>query len=164
MAEPEQADGLSRRKFVTGMLAVLGGTIAAAIGLPAVGYLITPAIKRTATDVWVPLGPVEDIPVDQPTLFTFSRTRRIGWETTATSYGMYVLRSPDEHFLVLSNVCTHLACRVVWKDDLQDYACPCHDGHFARDGRVLSGPPPRPLPAMEHKVEDGILSVHLVEA
>jgi Rieske Fe-S protein len=77
---------------------------------------------------------------------------------------MYVLRSADETYLVLSNVCTHLACRVVWKDDPRDYTCPCHDGHFAKDGRVISGPPPRPLDEVEHKIEEGTLYVHLVEA
>lgn len=163
MAGGEEAGGLGRRKFVTGMLAVLGGTIAAVVGLPAVGYLIAPALKRSQTDVWVPLGPVENIPVDQPTLFTFSRTQRVGWETTATSHGMYVLRSADDRYLVLSNVCTHLACRVVWKEDPQDYTCPCHNGHFAKDGSVISGPAPRPLDAVEHKVEDGTLYVHLVQ-
>lgn len=164
MAGGEEASGLSRRKFVTGMLAVLGGTIAAVVGLPAIGYLIAPALKRSQTDIWVPLAPVENIPVDQPTLFTFSRTQRVGWETTATSYGMYVLRSAEDRYQVMSNVCTHLACRVVWKDDLQDYTCPCHDGHFAKDGSVISGPPPRPLDSMEYKIEDGTLYVHLVEA
>ena len=108
MAGAEEVGGLSRRKFVTGMLAVLGGTIAAVVGVPAIGYLIAPALKRGETDVWVPLGPVEAIPVDQPTLFTFSRTQRVGWETLATSYGMYVLRSAQDQYLVLSNVCTHL--------------------------------------------------------
>jgi Rieske Fe-S protein len=164
MAGGEEVGGLGRRKFVTGMLAVLGGTIATVVGLPAIGYLIAPAIKRTQTDVWVPLGPAADIPVDQPTLFTFSRTQRVGWETTATSYGMYVLRSATDDYLVLSNVCTHLACRVVWKDEAQDYTCPCHDGHFAKNGSVVSGPPPRPLDSVDHKIEDGTLYVHLVEA
>jgi len=164
MAGAEEAGGLSRRKFVTGMLAALGGTITVLVGVPAIGYLIAPALKRSETDVWVPLGPVEAIPIDQPTLFTFSRTQRVGWETLATSYGMYVLRSAEEQYLVLSNVCTHLACRVVWKDDPRDYTCPCHDGHFAKDGSVISGPPPRPLDEVEHKIEEGTLYVHLVEA
>jgi len=164
MAGAEEAGGLSRRKFVTGMLAALSGTIAALVGIPAIGYLIAPALKRSETDVWVPLGPVEAIPVDQPTLFTFSRTQRVGWETLATSYGMYVLRSAGDQYLVLSNVCTHLACRVVWREEHPDYTCPCHDGHFAADGSVISGPAPRPLERLEHKIEDGTLYIHLVEA
>lgn len=164
MSESEGEGGLSRRKFVTAMMAVLGGTMAAVVGLPAVGYLVAPALKRTTTDEWVPLGPVENIPLDTPTLFSFTRTRRVGWETLANSYGLYVVRSADGNILVLSNVCTHLACRVNWKDDLGQYACPCHDGFFAEDGAVISGPPPKPLARFETKVEDGVLYVHLVEA
>jgi menaquinol-cytochrome c reductase iron-sulfur subunit len=164
MSDSEGEGGLSRRKFVTGMMAVLGGTMAAVVGLPAVGYLVAPALKRSITDEWVPLGPVENIPLDTPTLFNFTRTRRVGWETLANSYGLYVVRSADGDIVVLSNVCTHLACRVSWKDDLGQYACPCHDGFFAEDGAVISGPPPKPLARFETKVEDGVLYVHLVEA
>ena len=41
--------------------------------------------------------------------------------------------------------CTHSGCEVSWLSDRQEYFCPCHDGVFAADGKVLAGPPPRPL-------------------
>jgi menaquinol-cytochrome c reductase iron-sulfur subunit len=148
---------------MAGVVGLLGGIVAAVIGLPAVGYILAPALKKTASDEWVGLGPLENIPAE-PTLFTFTRVKQIGWERNAASYGAYVIRAGDGSLSVLSNVCTHLACRVAWKDENGDFTCPCHDGHFAVDGTVLSGPPPRPLDRFEHKVDEaGTLSIHLVE-
>jgi Rieske Fe-S protein len=46
-----------------------------------------------------------------------------------------------------SQKCTHLACAVI--PDLKEGVihCPCHEGFFdLQTGRVIAGPPPRPLP------------------
>ncbi|HEY0868232.1 MAG TPA: Rieske (2Fe-2S) protein [Fimbriimonas sp.] len=46
-----------------------------------------------------------------------------------------------------SRRCTHLSCPVEWQPDKDRLYCPCHNGAFSpRDGSVLQGPPPRPLP------------------
>lgn len=164
MAEVGHEHSISRRGFVTGVVGILGAVIAAIIGLPAIGYLIAPALKRTQTEEWVPLGPVEDIPIDEPKLFSFTRTRQVGWERGATSYGIYVVRKRNGEFDAFSNVCTHLSCRVTWKEEQEEFICPCHDGHFAKDGAIISGPQPRPLDRFEYKVEDGTLMVHIMEA
>jgi len=166
MAETGHGHGISRRNFVAGTTALLGGVISAILGLPAIGYLLSPALKKSksSTDAWVQLGLFEDIPVDEPTLFTFTRTKQIGWERTATSYGVYVVKDSSGQMQTFSNVCTHLSCRVTWKDDQNEYICPCHDGHFAKDGSIVSGPQPRPLDQFEHKIEDGILMVRIQES
>lgn len=41
--------------------------------------------------------------------------------------------------------CTHMGCVVRWKPGERIYVCPCHDGRYDAEGRVLSGPPPLPL-------------------
>ena len=41
--------------------------------------------------------------------------------------------------------CTHYGCEVVWSPTDARYLGPCHDGVFDEAGRVVSGPPPRPL-------------------
>jgi Rieske Fe-S protein len=53
---------------------------------------------------------------------------------------------------------------VNWQADKQEYICPCHDGHFSIDGKVVSGPPPRPLDKYVTKVSGDILSIHLLES
>jgi len=165
MAEPARKHGIDRRGFVAGMSALLGSVIAAIIGLPAFGYLLSPALKKSQTSVedWVPLGLVEDIPFDQPTLYTFTRTKQVGWERTANSYGVYVVKKNNGAMEAFSNVCTHLSCRVSWKEDVQQFVCPCHDGRFGKDGSIISGPQPRPLDTFEHKIEDGTLLVFIQE-
>jgi len=56
-----------------------------------------------------------------------------------------LLRGDDHTFKAFSLVCTHLACIVTWNAEKKEFYCPCHDGFFDAEGRVLSGPPPSPL-------------------
>jgi Rieske Fe-S protein len=58
-----------------------------------------------------------------------------------------LLRTGEDAYVAYSQKCTHLSCAVFPSDDGRRLECPCHDGYFAvEDGRVLQGPPPRPLP------------------
>jgi Rieske Fe-S protein len=58
-----------------------------------------------------------------------------------------LLRTAEDAYVAYSQKCTHLSCAVYPSDDGRRLECPCHEGHFAvADGRVLQGPPPRPLP------------------
>jgi Rieske Fe-S protein len=57
-----------------------------------------------------------------------------------------VRRAADE-YVAYSQECTHLSCAVYYERRHDRFECPCHEGYFAaRDGRVLQGPPQRPLP------------------
>jgi quinol---cytochrome c reductase iron-sulfur subunit, bacillus type len=157
------SDELNRRDFVKIAVASIGTIISACIGVPAIAYLVSPATKAQAQDAWIPLGPLEKFPVGTPTLVNFTRTTVNGWEKTANSYGAYVIRYTPDELKVFSNLCTHLSCRVNWNSDQQIYICPCHDGHFDSQGKVVAGPPPSPLDEYEHKVDNGILFIHFVE-
>ena len=92
-------------------------------------------------------------------MYSFTRTKVNGWEKTSLSYGVYILRQESGEVIAFSNICTHLACRVTWHPDVQEYISPCHDGHFARTGEVTKGPPPRPLDRHKTKIENGSLWV-----
>ncbi len=162
MSEP-----MSRREFIKGATAVIGGLITAVIGIPTVAYLIDPALRESAKEGWIPIGKLETIPVGKPTPFSFTRVQVNGWERTSTSHGGFVLRrseAPDD-LLILNSRCTHLACSVNWSENDQVYLCPCHDGKFARDGKVLGGPPPRPLDSYtEFRVSaEGVLEIFYKE-
>ncbi|MEA3350875.1 MAG: Rieske (2Fe-2S) protein, partial [Chloroflexota bacterium] len=112
---------------------------------------------------WVSLGALDGYPIGTPTLFSFTRTNTNGWERTANSYGVFVLKKSEADIKVYSNVCTHLSCRVNWNENTQEYICPCHDAHFDINGKVLDGPPPRPMDEYEYKIEDGNILIHLTE-
>jgi len=150
---------LSRSGFVKSVTVFVGSLIGAGLGLPAVGYLISPALSVKETEAWIPLGPLTNYEVGVPKLFNFTRSQINGWEKTILSYGVFVIRKDESQVLVLSNICTHLACRVSWHPDVEHYISPCHDGHFDIDGNVLSGPPPRPLDEFVTKIEDDNLFI-----
>jgi cytochrome b6-f complex iron-sulfur subunit len=58
-----------------------------------------------------------------------------------------VFKDPKGGLRALSAKCTHEGCTVQYKADESLIWCACHNGKFDLDGRVLSGPPPRPLTA-----------------
>ncbi|MFZ6027254.1 MAG: ubiquinol-cytochrome c reductase iron-sulfur subunit [Chloroflexota bacterium] len=152
---------LSRREFTLAVSAAVGGVMGLVVGLPALGYLIGPALKTSESEGWVPLGSFDQIPVGVPTLYTFSRTKVNGWERTVSTYGVYILITEDNQLLALSNICTHLGCRVSWKEEEQYYACPCHAGFFDVEGNIIDGPQPRPLDSYPIKVdEEGMVSIY----
>lgn len=152
---------ISRRDFIKVVTASIGGIIGTVIGLPVIGYLLSPALRTQKRDDWISVGSLEDYPIGVPTPFTYTHTTVNGWERTATNYGVYVLRKSENELTAFSDVCTHLACRVNWQADDNKFICPCHDGHFSIDGTVLSGPPPRPLDQYEFKIQNGDVFVHL---
>ena len=58
-----------------------------------------------------------------------------------------LVRSGENEYNAFSQKCTHLSCAVYYEQDKNRLACPCYHGYFsAKDGSVLQGPPPRPLP------------------
>lgn len=63
---------------------------------------------------------------------------------------MYVLRN-STGFKVISAVCTHLRCTVNWSDINNRFECPCHGSVFSTEGKVISGPAPRPLDWLQVK-------------
>lgn len=66
----------------------------------------------------------------------------------------------DGTFRAYEQKCTHLACAVYYSPDKDKIECPCHHGYFdARDGAVLAGPPPRPLPHLEVIIREGAVYV-----
>ena len=150
---------ITRGEFVKVMTVFLSSLMGIVIGLPAIRYLISPALRAKENEVWVPLGSLEKYPIGTPKPFNFTRSVINGWDKTVNSYGVFVVRTDETQAMVLSNICTHLACRVSWHSELQHYVSPCHNGHFDMYGDVISGPPPRPLDEFTTKIEDGNLYI-----
>lgn len=54
---------------------------------------------------------------------------------------------PDEKWLVMMGVCTHLGCVPVGEaGDFNGWFCPCHGSHYDTAGRIRKGPAPENLP------------------
>lgn len=162
------SESVSRRDFMKATVYFVGGIVGAAVGIPAIGYLIDPALKGGGKEAWIPIGKMDDMPeIGKPYPFSFTRVQVNGWERTATSHGGFVIRKSEnpENILILNSRCTHLACTVNWKEDERVFLCPCHDASFDADGEVIDGPPPHPLERFtEFRVtEDGILEIFYSE-
>ena len=64
-----------------------------------------------------------------------------------------LLRSADGRTRALLLSCSHFGCPVEWREAEGRYQCPCHDGRYDADGRVLQGPPPKPLRQIPVRIE-----------
>ncbi len=150
---------LSRRDFMKTATGAIVGLISATVAIPAVAYIIGPALKRDETEEWIPLGSASKVELGTPTLFKAKIERQTGWILNESELSIYVLTEDGREYVAMSNTCTHLGCRVRWIADQDQFFCPCHNAAFDKAGEVVSGPPPRPLDRYEIKVENDQLFV-----
>ncbi|WP_147533060.1 ubiquinol-cytochrome c reductase iron-sulfur subunit [Bacillus marasmi] len=67
-----------------------------------------------------------------------------------------LIRLSEEKYVAYQNACTHLRCPVFWVKEKNEMVCPCHHGKFdVKTGEPTAGPPRRPLPEIQVKVENG---------
>jgi len=123
---------MNRRGF---LMTLLGGLGAAWAGFIVQRRFLAPTSSE-ARPVEIPLA---DLPVGSVKQITYENNPAL------------VMRS-QEGIVAMSMVCTHLACKVQWQENKQEFYCPCHQGKFDRNGEVLSGPPPVPLERVPVKV------------
>ena len=138
----------------------MAGAVGVLVGLPAIGYLISPGLKNESEDEWLVLGPIADLKPGKPHGFPYSRIKD-GWTETNQTGVAYAVTHDGANVKVFSDICTHLQCRVTWKEDRKIFLSPCHDGIFSVDGKVISGPPPHPLDQFQTKIENGQISILL---
>ena len=150
---------IDRRDFMAKATAVIGGVIGAAFAIPAVAYVMGPALQDTTEEEWIRLGSTSKVALGSPTLFKVNVERQTGWIVDQRELSFYVLTEDGRNYVAMSNICTHLGCRVRWIDDQRQFFCPCHNAAFDKAGEVLSGPPPRALDRYEVKVEDDQLFI-----
>jgi cytochrome b6-f complex iron-sulfur subunit len=62
-------------------------------------------------------------------------------------------------FFAVDMKCTHLGCMVEWETDSQSLKCPCHAAFFDYQGKVISGPAPKPLPLYKVEVSKDMIYV-----
>jgi len=149
---------INRRKFMSMATVAIGGFISAAMGIPAIAYILGPALQNTTEQNWAHLGATSKVELGTPTLFKVKIERQTGWIMEDEKISVYVLTDNGRDYIAMSNICTHLGCRARWISARQQFFCPCHDGVFDKEGNVVSGPPPRSLDrfAVKHE-EDRLL-------
>ena len=153
------SDPSSRRRllswFVQGAVAAAGAALAALAGAVAV-----PAASSRARK-WIKAARVSDLTPDVPTPVVITAARRDGWHRARKPQVVFLTLTKGDEIRALSATCTHLGCRVAWNAAGDRFECPCHKGAYDRDGRVISGPPPAPLPPVAARVDLAADEVHV---
>ena len=57
----------------------------------------------------------------------------------------FILFAENERIWAVSRSCTHLGCRLNYKEKESYLECPCHQSRFSKDGVLLRGPAKKPL-------------------
>lgn len=147
-----------RRGFLKAV--ALAGTTLVVAGVPLGSYFITPALQK-GTGRWVDFGALADLTAGDTEMLSFEYMVKDGWQVLPQRGFVWARRGDGENVKVLSSICTHLACNVIWKPEQNIFECPCHSGRYDAEGKPISGPPTKPLVILEHKIEDENLLVYL---
>jgi menaquinol-cytochrome c reductase iron-sulfur subunit len=149
---PEEVESPTRRRFQIGAIYGMMAAISAALGLPALAYLLVPGKVRKKDD-WIEVGDVTRFTTGVPMELTFRRNRVDGWKVISEKSTAWVVKTSDSQVTAYGPQCTHLGCAYHWEQDKKEFLCPCHTSLFTIDGKVASGPAPRPLDRYETRVQ-----------
>ena len=141
--------------WATGLMAAFIGMV---LSIPLIGYVISPAFRRQ-TKYWVEIGDIATLNVKEPQQLSFVATIQDGWMKTTSVRSVWAVRQHNKEIVTYAPLCTHLGCGYHWNVNEQKFICPCHLSIFDIDGKVLSGPAPRPLDRLPVKVEEEKLYV-----
>lgn len=111
-----------------------GGALAsmASFLYPVLRFLDPPRITEAAVNE-VDAGKMQDLKPNSGKIVKFGNKPAL------------LVRLSDTEWRAFSAVCTHLNCTVQYRATTQQIWCACHNGTYDLNGRVVSGPPPKPL-------------------
>ena len=155
---PASAEILNRRRFLNRLSLVLSGLIGLVLSVPILAYLLTPLIRREP-GVWLHVGTLDQFQIGQTVQVAIDDPSPLPWAGQTTRTAIWLRREAQAAFTAFAVNCTHLACPVNWQPNAQIFLCPCHGGVFYGDGRVAAGPPPRPLPRYDVRVQGNSVQV-----
>ena len=121
-----------RRDWLSAL--VQGGFTASVVSFlyPALRFIWPPEVSETTADE-VTAAKTSELPPNSGRIFKFGNHPGI------------VVRTPAGDWRAFTAVCTHLNCTVQYQPETQMIWCACHNGLYDLNGKVVSGPPPRPL-------------------
>jgi menaquinol-cytochrome c reductase iron-sulfur subunit len=147
-------ESTTRRSFYSAAIAGLGAIMTAALAAPAAAYLLFRPKSQKQGD-FVPAADLSQLTIGKPEEVVFHRTRVDGWRVLNEKSTAWVVRKDDQNVVAFTPQCTHLACAYHWEEKDSKFFCPCHNSVFAIDGKVVSGPAPRPLDRYVTKIDQG---------
>ena len=147
---------LNRRSFLSRLSIILSSIGAAVVAIPSIGFLLG---LRRPTKVWRTVGQLQEFPIGATSQVSFEDPSPLPWSGVTAETSAWLRRVSQEEFIAFSVDCTHLGCPIRWLPTANLFMCPCHGGVFYADGKVASGPPPRPLFRYPVRVQDGQVQI-----
>lgn len=139
--------------FVNFIVVMVGGALSALLG----AFVLRPA--RGAGTRWIRAGGLADLKPNRPVPRVLAVTRQDGWYQHRARETVFLVWDGDTSVQALSAACTHLGCQVRWDAETTRFRCPCHGGVFDAEGRVLEGPPARPLDRVDARIDSASSAV-----
>lgn len=143
---------LTRRGFMGRVIGGIAALIGAALFVPLAGYTIFPSLKRKARE-WESILSLDQIQPETPKSVELIKTLKDGWQTSTNVKSVWVVHKKDGEVVTYAPLCTHLGCGYRWEAERKAFFCPCHSSVFDINGKVISGPAPRPLDTLPTKIE-----------
>jgi Rieske Fe-S protein len=136
----------------------IGGVAGLAVVLPAVGFAVAPLFEVEG-DNWEAVGPIADFNEETYKPVVLTVVEGIGEAGKTTAYVRKAAAGEEtkgeEGYVAISTRCAHLGCPVRFVEAAGNFICPCHGGVYDFEGKVLGGPPVRPLDRFQTRVSDG---------
>ena len=157
-----EGESMTRRTaFALGGQA-LGGIAVVAVALPVVGFALAPVFDRPE-ETWESVGPLTDYTRDTYRQAVITQVYGVGDSGKTTVYirrGSPDLGESPDQVIAISTRCAHLGCPVRFVRAAGNFICPCHGGVYDFEGKVIGGPPVRPLDRFQTRVSDaGMLEI-----
>lgn len=87
---------------------------------------------------------------------TLARNAALNFNYPTATDPAILIRLSDGTYHAYGQKCTHLSCPVFYSPESERIECPCHEAGFeSKTGRVLYGPPPRPLDRVKLETRNG---------
>ena len=144
----------TRRNFYSTIINGLNGLLGAALGGVAAAYLILPR-KHKVSAGWTEATDLSKLQEGKPAEVIFDRVRKDSWRVSTEKTTAWILKKSEQEVVAFAPSCTHLGCAYKWDDSAKNFMCPCHTSAFSVEGKVLSGPAPRPLDRYDVRLDNG---------
>jgi Rieske Fe-S protein len=141
--------------IVNSVVTVIGGALSGLLGV----FALKPA-PATSRDRWIRAGALSDLEPNVPAARVLAVPRVDGWYRERAPETVFLVWDGDKQVRAMSATCSHLGCQVHWDAKGKKFRCPCHGGVYDAAGKVLEGPPPRPLARLDARAdakEDAVL-------
>ena len=138
-----------------------GAAAASIVLLPVVGFALAPIFDRPE-EAWEGVGSPDEFTDDTYRQAVITQTPGIGDSGKTTVYirqGSAVLDENPDEYIAISTRCAHLGCPVRFTPAAGTFICPCHGGVYDFEGKVIGGPPVRPLDRFQTRIVGSELQV-----